>query len=116
LRRSDKQQATNHGCVLEEIDELRYEGACASFLPEGVPYERCGNQENQQCHGCQSRIDAEGQTKACDYFKASSAQHEKTHQAVGCTMLDELFCSKRLADDPETSQEKYDRYQNTRKG
>jgi hypothetical protein len=37
-------------------------------------------------------------------------------QAGGCTMLDELFCSKSLADHPETSQEKYDRYQNTRKG
>lgn len=116
LRRSDKQQATNHGRVLEEIDELRYERACANFLPKGVPQERCGNQENQQCHGCQSRIDAEGQTNSCDYFKASSAQHEKIRQAGGSTMLDELFCSKSLADDPETSQQKYDRYQNARKG
>src|ERR1039457_2607937 len=102
LRRSDKQQATNHGRVLEEIDELRDEGACASDLPKGVPQERCGNQENQQCHGCQSRIDAEGQTKACDYFKASSAQHEKMRQAGGCTMLDEFVCSKSLADRKST--------------
>src|ERR1039457_6532274 len=77
LRRSDKQQAANHGRVLEEIDELRDEGACASDLPKGVPQERCGNQENQQCHGCQSRIDAEGQTKACYFFFSSRRRHTR---------------------------------------
>jgi hypothetical protein len=31
-------------------------------------------------------------------------------------MFDERFCSSGLADDPETIQKKYDRYESTRKG
>jgi hypothetical protein len=116
FRGCDKQQATYQGCVLEEIEELRRKGGCASNLPEGVPRERCREQESQQCHSCQSRIDAECQTKACNNFKASSAQHEKGHHAGGGATVDEFFCSSGLADDPEAMQKKYDRYENTRKG
>jgi hypothetical protein len=81
-----------------------------------VPYARGRQQENQQCNGCQPRIDTQRQTNACDYLKTSSAQHEKIRQAGGSTMIHERFCSKSLADHPEASQEKYCRYQNTRKG
>ncbi len=92
------------------------EAHCAGNLPEGVPRERCREQESQQCHSCQSRIDAECQTKACNNFKASSTQHEKGHHAGGGATVDEFFCSSGLADDPEAMQKKYDRYENTRKG
>jgi hypothetical protein len=73
FRSCGKQQATYHRFVLEEVKELRRKGDCAGKLPESVPYERCGNQENHQSHSSQSRIEAEGQTKTANHFKGSSA-------------------------------------------
>jgi len=106
LRRCDKQQAIHHGSVLEEVEELHRKGGCAGYLPGGVRCQRRGKQESQYCYSRQLRIDAEGQTKACNYFNGSSDQHEKRHQAGGRSMFDELFCSSGLADDPETIQTK----------
>jgi hypothetical protein len=114
LRRSDKQQATHHGCVFEKVDELYGKGRCAVYLPEGVPYDRRWNQEDYQCHGCQSGVDAEGQAKAPNYFNGPGTQHEPGDQAGGCAMFDECFRSHGLADDSETIQQKYDCDENTR--
>ena len=103
----DKQQATYYGRVLEEIDELRRINGCARWLPEGVRYEGRGNHENHQCHSCQSRINAEGQDRSLQLLQGSTAQHDNGHQAGRSAMG--------LANDPETLQQKYDCYKNTRK-
>ena len=55
-------------------------------------------------------------SQACNNFKASSAHYQKGHYAGGSATVDEVFCRGGLADDPEASQKKYDRYENTRKG
>ncbi len=80
--------------VLEKVDELYRKGGCAVYLPEGVPYNGRWNQEDHQCHGCQLRVDAEGQAKAPNYFNGSGTQHKPGHQAGGCAMLDECFAAR----------------------
>ena len=94
-------------CIVKEAVPATCQKAC--------PMNGRRNQEDHQCHGCQSRVDAEGQTKAPNYFNGSGTQHEPGDQAGGCAMFDECFRSHGLANDSETIQQKYDCDENTRK-